>query len=99
MQTKCNCCNMPKEDFARISIEIVDKKRDLEKRIALLQAKRSDLHRASLEKDTCSVKVRDVCFPKTSLKIKELRTVVTNQYKHVRFYDDPKTGEIVAGSF
>ena len=77
----------------------LDKKRDLEKRIALLQAKRSDLHRASLEKDTCSVKVRDVCFPKTSLKIKELRTVVTNQYKHVRFYDDPKTGEIVAGSF
>jgi uncharacterized protein len=77
----------------------LEKKRDLERRMTTVQAKRSDLQKASLEKDRCFVKVRDACYSDVSIKIKELKTIVTQVRMHVRFYDDRKTGEIGVGAY
>jgi uncharacterized protein (DUF342 family) len=80
-------------------VKALEKKRDLERRMATVQAKRADLRKASLEKDRCFVKVKDTCHPDVSITIKELKTVVAKSRDHVRFYDDRKTGEIGVGAY
>jgi uncharacterized protein (DUF342 family) len=77
----------------------IEKKRDLELRMASVLAKRADLQKASLEKDRCFVKIKDACYTDVSIKIKELKTIVAQARTHVRFYDDRKTGEIGVGAY
>jgi uncharacterized protein len=80
-------------------VKALEKKRDLERRMASVLAKRADLKKASLEKERCFVKVKDTCYPDVSIKVKEIKTVVTKSRDNVRFYDDRKTGEIGVGAY
>jgi hypothetical protein len=80
-------------------LKAIEKKRDLLQRMAMMQAKRSDLQKASLESGPCYIKVRDTCYPDVNIKIRELKTVLTVPRQHVRFYDDTKAGEIAIGAY
>jgi hypothetical protein len=80
-------------------LKAIEKKRELLQRMAMMQAKRSDLQKASLESGPCYIKVRDTCYPDVSIKIRELKTVLTVPRQHVRFYDDTKAGEIAIGAY
>lgn len=77
----------------------LDKKRDLEHRKKRVISKRNDLQKAALEKDRCYVKVKDTCYADVTIKIKQFRLIVAKERDHVKFFDDPKAGDIGTASY
>lgn len=80
-------------------LKALQKKRDLQQRTTIMQAKRADLKKIALGKESCFVKVKGTCYSDVTIKIKELKTTVTTAREHVRFYDDKKTEEIGVGAY
>jgi len=77
----------------------LEKKKSLDRQLAVMIARRSDLHEQSQEKDVCYVKVSQACFPDVMIKIKELKKSVSAVRENVRFYEDRKTGDIAVGAY
>jgi uncharacterized protein len=83
----------------QVIAKTLEKKKDLEQRRAVMFAKRTDLFAQSRERDACFVKVKQICFPDVTIKIKEYKTVVSKTRENVRFFEDRKTEAIAVGAY
>ena len=99
ISAKVNASAPIRPEMKALLIKALEKKKDLNRRMVTITAKRSDLQRLSLDRETCFVKVLETCYPDVSIKIKDLKTIVIKSREHVRFFDDRKTGEIGSGAY
>lgn len=75
------------------------KKNELEQRLKVMFAKKSDLVALSKTQDVCFVKVSKTCFPDVYMKIRGQMILVSEKRENVRFYEDRKDGEIKTGAY
>lgn len=75
------------------------KRRDLEKRKAMVGVKRADLLNNAMEKGPCFVKVKDTCYTDVKIRIKEFFTHIAMSRQRVRFFSDEKLKEIGTGVY
>ncbi len=79
-----------------VLLKALEKKKDLEKRMNILVARRMELTQESLEKDPCTIKVRNSCFPNTHIKIKNEQLAIVKRLDSVVLMINPKTQTISA---
>jgi hypothetical protein len=90
----------PMSDATKLVVaKTLEKKKDLEQRRTVMLAKRTDLFTASRERDICFVKVKQICFPDVTIKIKEYKTVVSKMRENVRFFEDRKAEAVAVGAY
>jgi hypothetical protein len=75
------------------------KKKDLEQRMTIMNAKRSDLHEQGQNPEICFLRVKYRCYPDVTIKIKEHKMVMSKSRDHVQFYEDREAGEIAVGAY
>jgi uncharacterized protein (DUF342 family) len=87
------------ESMKPLVAKAVEKRKNLERRVEVMAAKRSDLSRHSQECDSCIVKVSHACYPDVMIKIKEMKKSMTSARENVRFYEDKNTGDIAVSAY
>ncbi|MBD3393209.1 MAG: DUF342 domain-containing protein [Chitinivibrionales bacterium] len=75
------------------------KRKALEEQLRIMKAKRGHLGAQLNVEGVCFVKVSRVCYADVYVTIKGMKMHVARQRENVRFYEDPKEGEIKVGAY
>lgn len=87
------------EGMKQVVVKALEKKKDLEQRMAIMLAKRSDLCEQGQNPDICFLRVKFRCYPDVTIKIKEYKMILSKARDHVQFYEDRQADEIAIGAY